>query len=576
MRIQVLAAFAVTAMLGANTELLRNGGFESEGFSDKGWANGWNDNCLHWAKLSLTYSDDTETPRSGSHAQKMDCTEFRSGAVQMLNGTNINVVKGQRYRMSFWMKGTDGLSAEVRVFRTKAPYTVYLSKTVQVTDAWREYKHEETANDNDPNAMLVIRFTSKGLLFVDDISMTTVEGTGAEGIVLSPPKTAIPPQLFGMHIHGHWPSTSTEFPDIPFKAIRLWDSRTMWPYLEPTKGNWDFKKLDWYVEAARKHGAEVLLVLGLTPTWASSKPDEPSAYNKGVAKETGWAAPPKNIEDWKNYVRTVATRYKGVIRHYEIWNEVNHETFFSGTQDEIVMLNREAAAVLKEIDPANVMVASSTVGNTGFMRTLLEKGMARNANALGYHFYTWDKPEIMIRGAQEIDEARSALGVKLPVWNTEAGWRIESKEAVAFKKVLGTEKDTLFSYRAAGDFVARCYILTWALGIERYYYYSMDNNAMGLIEKDGTFKDTASAYASAAKWLVGSVMRSCARDKDGVWTVELARGERKAHIVWNADGDSSFALPAEWKASKTAGLYGDEHELTGASIMVGPSPVLIK
>lgn len=575
MRIFVIAALAVSAMLNAQTELLRNGNFELEGFSEKGWANGWNDNCLHWAKLTLTYSAYTETPRSGSHAQKLDCTEFRSGAVQMLNGTNINVVKGQRYKMSFWMKGTEGLSAEVRVFRTKAPYTVYLSKTVQVTGAWREYIHEETANDNDPNAMLVIRFTSKGVLFVDDVSMTTVEGTGAEGIVLSPPKTAIPPQLFGMHIHGHWPSTSTDFPDIPFKTIRLWDSRTAWPYLEPTKGNWDFKKLDWYVDAAKKHGAEVMIVFGLSPNWASSKPDEPSAYNKGVARETGWAAPPKNISDWKNYVRTVAERYRGTVKLYEVWNEVNHETFFSGTQDEITLLNNEAAKALREVDPEIKMVSSSCVGNTAFLRILLEKGIAKQANALGYHFYTWEKPETMIRAAQEIDEARQALGITLPVWNTETGWRIESKEAASFQKVLGNEKDTLFSYRDAGDFVARCYILSWALGVERYYYYALDNNAMGLVEKDGTFKDTAKAYAAVSRWLVGSVMNACSRDKDGLWTAELTRGDRKARIVWNADGETVFSVPTAWNASKALGLYGDDREL-GATIKVGASPVLIK
>jgi hypothetical protein len=53
------------------------------------------------------------------------------------------------------------------------------------------------------------------------------------------------------------------------------------------------------------------------------------------------------LADWKEYVRMVATRYKGVIHHYEIWNEPNVRTDFSGSVAVMLQLSQAAYDVLK-------------------------------------------------------------------------------------------------------------------------------------------------------------------------------------------------------------------------------------
>ena len=173
----------------------------------------------------------------------------------------------------------------------------------------------------------------------------------------------VPESFFGMHIHRAVPTARypvpCAWPDVGFYGWRLWDSSVSWPALEPSSNQWVFATLDSCVALAEQEGAEVLLPLGLTPAWASSRPDEPSAYGPGNA------APPRDLEDWRNYVRTVATRYKGRIKAYEIWNEPNLENFYSGTPEVMVNLAREAYSVLKEVDPSIVVVLRANAISVG-------------------------------------------------------------------------------------------------------------------------------------------------------------------------------------------------------------------
>jgi len=89
----------------------------------------------------------------------------------------------------------------------------------------------------------------------------------------------------------------------------------MWYFLEPEKCKWVFhdKELNRY----RKYGMKILGELGTAPKWAS--------YYQDVGKDhSGYFDcfyQPKNLEDYANYVKTVAERYKGVIDAYDVWNE---------------------------------------------------------------------------------------------------------------------------------------------------------------------------------------------------------------------------------------------------------------
>ena len=554
-------------------ELIRNGTFEQT-FSAQGVALHWGDNS-DWAPVVVDYAAETTAPHSGGHAQKMECTSFKGGAVQFVQ-FNIPVTQNAIYRIVLWMKGTLDSPVEVVLRKGSAPYTTYASQRFRVHENWEQYSFDVVSEETDPEAMFIVRFASTGMLWLDDISCRR-SGVRSADVHLKPPAGIIPSTYFGMHIHRN--NEKLPWPEVPFGALRLWDAGVSWPYLEPERDKWDFSRLDVYINLATQHHVEVLLPLGLTPTWASARPEEKSAYNSAnVSRDTGWAAEPRNFEDWDSYVRKVATHCRGRVHQYEIWNEPNAVPFFSGTVDQLVELTKRAAEILKEVDPANTLVSSSVVGDLMYLEDLFGKGGARPADVVGYHFYVWpDPPEKMVPPILQVRDAMKRYGLaSLPLWNTEAGWNIESK--VSPPPVAAYENRLPLPIQEAGDYIARAYLLNWAAGVERYYFYAWDNGLMGLIEKDGTLKPGARAYAEIYDWLVGSQMVACDADEAGTWTVKLIRKNGSyAIVVWNPIRDVDFEMPPEWKFSRIRDLTGATYPIQPKNrVKCAGSPILLE
>src|SRR5262249_17382382 len=151
---------------------------------------------------------------------------------------------------------------------------------------------------------------------------------------------------------------------------RLWDAGVNWPDLEPNKGQWQFGRLDRFVALAHQHGTSILLPLGGSPWWASSRPQLASPYSPG------FTAMPANLDDWRSYVKTVATRYKGRIPAYEIWNEPNLNDFWSGTTAQMLTLTKEASEIIHSVDPSALVVSPSATADYGvpWLQEFLRQG----------------------------------------------------------------------------------------------------------------------------------------------------------------------------------------------------------
>ena len=117
--------------------------------------------------------------------------------------------------------------------------------------------------------------------------------------------------FFGMH-----DGDPTTWPSATIGEIRLWDSGVNWRQIETSNGVFNFTHLDAEVAAARAHGARVLLVLGQTPRFHSTKPGKRGSYGLGAASMPTQTA-------WTNYVFKVVNRYKGRGVDYQVWNEAN-------------------------------------------------------------------------------------------------------------------------------------------------------------------------------------------------------------------------------------------------------------
>ena len=371
------------------------------------------------------------------------------------------------------------------------------------------------------------------------------------------PEVAIPPTYFGLHIHKPAPNV---WPPVPVGTWRFWDAHAAWPDMEVRRGQWDFSYIDRYMNLAEQHHTEILFALGLTPRWASSRPDEKSVY------QPGWAAPPADIQDWRDYVRTVATHCKGRIHTYEIWNEPNYKVFWSGSADELITLTKEASTIIKGIDPQAVIVSPAATNNASgvpWLNEFLSKGGAQYVDVIGYHFYVnAQPPEKMLSAVQQVRQAMADNHVSgKPLWKTETGW---------------LKPSTFANDEIAAAYVARSYLLAWSAGVQRFYWYAWDQGPpLQLFDyTTQTVTPAGKVYGIIQNWMVGAKMNECKQDADGFYVCELIRDRVHQFVVWNPDGPKPFTVPGQWHTRTITPLLGASTPLKGNKIDIGQAPAL--
>lgn len=361
---------------------------------------------------------------------------------------------------------------------------------------------------------------------------------------------AVTPEYFGLvfsDVDGTKP-----WPSITFGSWRMWDARVTWADLEPKRGEWSFALLDRMVTDAEAHKTKVLLVLAHSPKWASARPTERGGYGLGLAAE------PNNLQDWVNYVQTVAKRYKGRIEAYQIWNEPSDKSHFTGTVQNLVDLTCSAFAAIQEADPSAKVVSAGSAGggyHIDYQEKFLAAGGAKCIDVLAHHFYVPRfGPEAMVPLIRQVREMMRRQGVdKLPLWNTETGWWLantdNTPDAAAVAKGGWRKLD---ADAEAGAVIQRALLLARSEGVERFYWYSWVNPyGWGLTDGQGNAKPAARDWNRATREMLGRVVRDCRVDKDSSTCSVVDSAGKVREIGWvNGDALTAREGAAATQASK--------------------------
>lgn len=119
------------------------------------------------------------------------------------------------------------------------------------------------------------------------------------------------------------------------------------------KGAFDWSHTDWIVTTANHDGIDLVVRIDHQPAWTG-----------GGYPTNG---PPDNLQDLNDFVSAMATRYKGRIRAYEIWNEPNLAREWGGKlpdPGQYAKMLKGAYGAIKAADP-NAMVMSAGLSPTG-------------------------------------------------------------------------------------------------------------------------------------------------------------------------------------------------------------------
>jgi hypothetical protein len=217
-----------------------------------------------------------------------------------------------------------------------------------------------------------------------------------------------------------------------------------WRELEQTKGQIVYGDLDTAISALNNAGVKILLTLTNAPAWARDSQDE--------------NGPPRDLADFNNFVTAIATKYKGVVDAYEIWNEPNLRRNWNCNRrmcdTDYIELLRGASQALTAVDDAAIVVSAglaptrfndrvNAINDRIFFETLLSRRGTDLVDAFGVHPGGWANPPDATCCEQPIGvlthyedevfyfrnniEAYRALMVKYnvsnkPLWVTKFGW----------------------------------------------------------------------------------------------------------------------------------------------------------
>lgn len=314
--------------------------------------------------------------------------------------------------------------------------------------------------------------------------------------VLSSPLT-VAEEFFGNHIQLP-ENYSQGLAEIPFTLARSHDSGGVgglrWHTLNPSSGQWVWDNADGWIGAMEAGGKEIMMLLGFTPDWAAASTPSTGKYDNGTTVRAS-NQPPSDMAYWEEYCSQVAMRYAGRVQYYEIWNEVNYTSYWSGTAAQLAEMHRIAWQTIKAIDPAaqivGPVVQEPETGGTG--NAYLQSFLAASDGATGtgkdwidicgIHMYP-PRYNFQIHANQiaNVQASLTAAGVgSLDIWNTETG-------VLTARSV----RDVVQS-----KWLKRSLLLAAALGVKRYCWYAYDNDEMGMTQSDiNAWKDVRDALLS--------------------------------------------------------------------------------
>lgn len=448
-------------------------------------------------------------------------------------------------------------------------------------------------------------------------------------------KGKIQKNFFGMHVSNE----GRFWPTVPIVGTwRSWDQVPGWASQQPTRGSainfdaytdWEGKQMgvDASVNVAIANGAEPILTLGLTPSWASLSQiigntitGDANPTNVNCSYSPGLNSPPQDINDWINYVTAVGNKFKGRVFYYEIWNEINVTGFFSGTiggldesaspgtigygpGSDMYNLVKTASIALKAIDPRNKIISPSFVGQAGvFCQAvpLLKDLIAGNyIDVIAVHLYTGGPKDQTLTWRNSVPEkgessayieGRQAMAVfaeagipkNFPIWNTEAGFLNVSADGTS----LGSWPNEMAPL-PEGDiqcgYMMRSFLIAASQGYDRMCLYAFDHSMMGMIEPSTmlapganansvVYKATVGALLVLQKWLVGRYVSDIVIDRSAnKMSVQITDDNGfKGLIVWNTNSSADMYKPPRGYTTITRYMQTEQTPAVGVVAWPGP------
>lgn len=330
---------------------------------------------------------------------------------------------------------------------------------------------------------------------------------------------AIDREDIGVQIHLHREDLNLILAQLKTLDVGWVKVQVSWKIYQPGPDRLDdyrFGELDRLVEAASESDIDVLLSVAKAPEW--SRPT------------TELDGPPADYGRFESFMHLLASRYKGSVAAYELWNEPNLQREWNGfplSAIDLVVLVRAGASGVKAADP-EAMVISGAPAATGindgivaiddriYLQQMIDAGVTGVVDAIGVHPYGWanppessvaapdpvvpshnDHPSFFFRDT--LSDYRSFLDKSgnpdLPLWVTEFGWGSfeglggSPPDEVAFMNAVNEKQQADYTLRAielASQWPGIGPLIIWNLNFAPRFGNAFAESGFSLISVDGS------------------------------------------------------------------------------------------
>jgi Tol biopolymer transport system component/GH35 family endo-1,4-beta-xylanase len=229
-----------------------------------------------------------------------------------------------------------------------------------------------------------------------------------------------------------------------------------WATVEPELGEFRWIDPDNIVEALGDQQVQILFRIHGTPAWARPP-------------ETSLSHPPNDMTDFANFLTALATRYRGKVGAYEIWNEPNLSYEWGNLSPDPVAYTemlKTAYTAIKAVDPEALVISGglSTTGNgsptaygdLAFLQGMYDAGAKGYFDAFGSHPYPFgrapDEVDPWGLSFSRVEEQYQVMQANgdgdSPIWITETGWVLQSSWDLGEHQAISVTQEQQAQYMA--------------------------------------------------------------------------------------------------------------------------------
>ncbi|MBD3386337.1 cellulase family glycosylhydrolase [candidate division KSB1 bacterium] len=193
-----------------------------------------------------------------------------------------------------------------------------------------------------------------------------------------------------------------------------------WDAIESQKDQYDWLFWDDFVKmAVEEYNITLIPYICYTPRWVSTAPAEDSLQF--------WNHPPKDYDQFGEFIYDLVSRYKKWIKSWELWNEPDIRIYWKGTTADFARFTKIGSKAVRRADPDALVVLGGLAHRPEFTRELFQNhDISPHVDIVNIHNYyeTWHPAPVerVVEYVDEISDIVEQYGNGQDIWMAEVGY----------------------------------------------------------------------------------------------------------------------------------------------------------